>query len=83
MVFGKQKGQRGEQNKGSTRDVGQLRQFPTMVFYIENHENRFADRNALGERIVERIWTSRDNFSKARRLNQVADGYIIRFTEAS
>ena len=54
-----------------------------MGFYIENHENRFADRNALGERIVETTWTTRDNFSKARRLNQAADGYIIRFTETS
>ena len=29
---------------------------------MENQENRFADRNALGERMGETTWTTRDNF---------------------
>ena len=36
--------------------------------YIENQENRFADRNALGERMFETTWTTRDNSFKVRRL---------------
>ena len=32
--------------QAENKEVRQVRQCPTIVFYIENHENRFADRNA-------------------------------------
>ncbi len=43
--------------------------------YIENQENRSADRNALGERMEgETTWTTRDNSFKVRRPNRAATG---------
>ena len=40
--------------------------------YIENQENRSADRNALGERVFETTKTTRDNSCKVRRPNRAA-----------
>ena len=40
--------------------------------YIENKENRFADRNALGEWIFETTWTTRDNSFKVAGLDNSA-----------
>jgi hypothetical protein len=44
---------RGVEWLGDGRDV-----------YIENQENRFADRNALGSGFPETTWTTWDNFFK-------------------
>ena len=48
----------GHQQMGIVRQLGQ---FPTIVFYIEKHGNRFADSEWMGKRILETTWTTRDN----------------------
>jgi hypothetical protein len=41
--------------------------------YIENQENRFADRNALGKWMGETTWINRDNSFQGTPPNRAAD----------
>ncbi len=66
-VFGKQKGQKGQQNKRRTKKSDNSDNFRQLFSTLKSMETASRTRNALGERMFETTWTTRDNFFKVRR----------------
>ena len=63
-VFGKQKGQKGQQNKRRTKKSDNSDNFRQLFSALKSMETASRTRNALGERMFETTWTTRDNFFK-------------------
>ena len=66
-VFGKQKGQNGKQKMRETKVSDNYDNFRQLFSALKSMETASRTRNALGERVFETTWTTRDNFFKVRR----------------